>query len=146
MRLLVTYFFGLFVLGLKRTEQDRGGRSAGLRRWLDECAQPLDVGDDGLARSFKNMALLLEAGDGAAGLARAAAHAETIHLLLTDGIMPEMNGWDLAKQLGRGANAQPGCRQPDPRQRTADLLRRGRSSIPCGELRLRIEIGQQPGF
>ena len=61
MRLLATYLFGLFVLELKKTEQDRGGRSAGLRRWLDECAQPLDVGDDGLARSFRNMALLLEA-------------------------------------------------------------------------------------
>ncbi len=42
---------------------------------------------------------VLEAENGAAGLAKAAAYPETIHLLLTDGGMPEMNGWELARQL-----------------------------------------------
>ena len=41
------------------------GRNPLSSRRLDEGTQPFDVGDDGLARGFKNMALLLEAGDGA---------------------------------------------------------------------------------
>lgn len=44
---------------------------------------------------------VLEAGDGKEGLAVAQAHSGVIHLLLTDGLMPEMNGWDLARHLGR---------------------------------------------
>ena len=66
MTLLVTSLFGLFVRELKRMEQDRGGRSVGLRRRLDEGTQPFDIGDDGLARGFENVALLLETGNGAA--------------------------------------------------------------------------------
>ena len=63
------------------------------------------VEDDPAVRALTKMVLegrgytVLEAENGAAGLARATAHAETIHLLLTDGIMPEMNGWELARQL-----------------------------------------------
>lgn len=63
------------------------------------------VEDDPAVRALTKTVLegrgykVLEAENGAAGLAKAAAHTETIHLLLTDGIMPEMNGWELAKQL-----------------------------------------------
>jgi CheY-like chemotaxis protein len=42
---------------------------------------------------------LLEAGHGAAGLAIAESHPGPIHLLLTDVIMPAMNGAELARRL-----------------------------------------------
>ncbi|MEC4889129.1 MAG: PAS domain S-box protein, partial [Nitrospira sp.] len=42
---------------------------------------------------------VLEAGHGKEGLAMAQAYSGVIHLLLTDGLMPEMNGWDLARAL-----------------------------------------------
>lgn len=44
---------------------------------------------------------ILEAPNGREALRIAAAHAEPIHLLLTDVVMPEMGGHDLAQQLGR---------------------------------------------
>lgn len=75
---------------------------------VDECwgfETILLVEDDPAVRALTKTVLegkgyrVLEAENGAAGLARAVAHAESIHLLLTDGIMPEMNGWALAKQL-----------------------------------------------
>ncbi|MDH4185746.1 MAG: response regulator, partial [Nitrospira sp.] len=50
---------------------------------------------------------VLEAGDGIEGLAVAQAHSGPIHILLTDGVMPEMNGWDLARELSR---LRPGVR------------------------------------
>jgi PAS domain S-box-containing protein len=63
------------------------------------------VEDDPAVRALTKTVLegkgytVLEAENGAVGLARAAAHSGDIHLLLTDGIMPEMNGWALARQL-----------------------------------------------
>ncbi|MBK9516864.1 MAG: PAS domain S-box protein [Anaeromyxobacter sp.] len=50
---------------------------------------------------------VLVAGDGAAALRGAAAHPGRIDLLLTDVIMPGMNGWTLANQL---AALRPGLR------------------------------------
>ncbi len=44
---------------------------------------------------------ILEAGDAAEALQIAHAHAEPIHLLLTDVVMPGMNGRQLAERLGR---------------------------------------------
>ena len=75
---------------------------------VDECwgfETILLVEDDPAVRALTKTVLegngytVLEAENGAAGLARAAAHSGEIHLLLTDGIMPEMNGWALARQL-----------------------------------------------
>jgi len=45
--------------------------------------------------------VVLEAENGKKALTVAEAHAGDINLLLTDGIMPEMNGWDLAQNLSR---------------------------------------------
>jgi CheY-like chemotaxis protein len=44
---------------------------------------------------------VLEASDGTEALERAAKHAAPIHLLLTDVIMPRMNGSELAARLTR---------------------------------------------
>jgi len=44
---------------------------------------------------------VLEAADGAAALRLAAEHPAPIHLLLTDVVMPDVNGRDLADQLAR---------------------------------------------
>jgi two-component system, cell cycle sensor histidine kinase and response regulator CckA len=44
---------------------------------------------------------VLEAGNGAEALERAAGHADQIHLLLTDVVMPRMNGSELAARLTR---------------------------------------------
>ena len=50
---------------------------------------------------------VLEAADGKAALEVAAAHAGPIHLLLTDVVMPEINGRDLANRLSK---ARPGIK------------------------------------
>jgi len=42
---------------------------------------------------------VLAAADGEAALRVAARHAGPIHLLLTDVVMPHVNGWELAQQL-----------------------------------------------
>jgi signal transduction histidine kinase/CheY-like chemotaxis protein len=42
---------------------------------------------------------VLAAADGEAALRVAARHSGPIHLLLTDVVMPRLNGWDLARQL-----------------------------------------------
>lgn len=44
---------------------------------------------------------VLEAGDGEAALQVAEAHGEPIHLLLTDVVMPRLNGVELARRLTR---------------------------------------------
>jgi CheY-like chemotaxis protein len=49
----------------------------------------------------------LEAADGEEALRAAAAHAGPIHLLLTDVVMPGMNGRELAVRLSAG---RPGLR------------------------------------
>ena len=51
--------------------------------------------------------LVLEARDGADGLRRAQEHGGEIHLLLTDMVMPEMTGPELAKRV---AAARPNTR------------------------------------
>ena len=45
---------------------------------------------------------LLEAQDGSEAITMAAQHSDTIHLLLTDIIMPDMNGTAIAEELVRG--------------------------------------------
>jgi CheY-like chemotaxis protein len=57
----------------------------------------------GMARSILQKAgyTVLEAGDGAEALAVAEKHAETIHLLVSDMIMPRMNGRDLYQRLAQ---------------------------------------------
>lgn len=47
----------------------------------------------------------LEAADGVQALAVAVAHAEPIHLLVTDVVMPRMGGAELAKRLAAGRPA-----------------------------------------
>ncbi|MCX5720615.1 MAG: response regulator [Nitrospirae bacterium] len=83
---------------------------------VDECwgfETILLVEDDPAVRALTKTVLegkgytVFEAENGAAGLARAAAHSGEIQLLLTDGIMPEMNGWALARQLKQ---VRPGLR------------------------------------
>jgi two-component system cell cycle sensor histidine kinase/response regulator CckA len=49
------------------------------------------------ARGFR----VIEASDGAQALAASARHPGAIHLLITDIVMPGMNGRDLARSLGR---------------------------------------------
>lgn len=44
---------------------------------------------------------VLEAGDGEAALQIAESHTEPIHLLLTDVVMPRLNGVELARRLTR---------------------------------------------
>jgi two-component system, cell cycle sensor histidine kinase and response regulator CckA len=50
---------------------------------------------------------VLEAGDGQAGLAVAAGHSDTIHLVITDVVMPGMSGQQLVQQL---LSARPGIK------------------------------------
>jgi CheY-like chemotaxis protein len=50
---------------------------------------------------------VLAAADGEAALRVAARHPGPIHLLLTDVVMPHVNGWELAQQL---APSRPGTR------------------------------------
>jgi CheY-like chemotaxis protein len=50
----------------------------------------------------RNGYAVIEAADGQAALALAAAHAGPIHLLVTDVIMPEMSGRQLADRLREG--------------------------------------------
>ena len=63
------------------------------------------VDDDEAVRGFVSRILkeqgyeILEAGDGAEALELAAAHAGNIDLLLTDVIMPRVNGFALATRL-----------------------------------------------
>jgi two-component system, cell cycle sensor histidine kinase and response regulator CckA len=50
---------------------------------------------------------VLEAGNGAAALALAASHSDTIHLVITDVVMPGLSGHELAQQL---LSARPGIK------------------------------------
>src|SRR5437667_12333986 len=72
---------------------------------LTTSATVLLVDDDEAVRGFVRKILIeqgyeiLEAGDGAEALELASAHAGPIDLLLTDVIMPKVNGFALAKRL-----------------------------------------------
>ncbi len=72
---------------------------------LPTSATVLLVDDDEAVRGFARRILaeqgyqILEAGDGAQALQLASAHAGRIDLLLTDVIMPRVNGFALATRL-----------------------------------------------
>jgi CheY-like chemotaxis protein len=65
----------------------------------------LVVEDEGAVRQMTTRVLIargytvLEAGNGKDGLALARSHEGTIHLLVTDVVMPEMGGLELAERL-----------------------------------------------
>jgi signal transduction histidine kinase len=98
-------------------QQPRGGRET-----------ILAVEDDPAVRSVLLRGLeplgyrVLEAGHGEEALALARTHPGTIHLLVTDAVMPGMSGFDLAARLGR---ERPGLRvlfiSGHPRDLSGDL-------------------------
>jgi PAS domain S-box-containing protein len=65
------------------------------------------VEDEDTVRNFTSEVLkscgyaVLQAANGAEALQISAAHVGPLHLLLTDIVMPEMNGWALAEQIAR---------------------------------------------
>ncbi len=79
--------------------------------------------DEPVVRTFLRHVLteagysLLEAADGRSALEIASAHAGTIHLLISDVVMPGMNGSDLADRLRTDRPAR--ARTSDFRPRAA---------------------------
>lgn len=65
------------------------------------------VEDDEMVRNLVRQVLsregyvVLEAGSGANALNLLQEHTESIHLLITDIVMPEMNGWELAQRVAQ---------------------------------------------
>lgn len=93
---------------MKKRLPSRGQADAGTspRKSLKPAGTILLVDDDQVARGHMAKALvrqgysLLEAGDGEEALTRSMACKRPINLLITDVMMPVMNGKELAERLG----------------------------------------------